>query len=317
MIEINDLSRRYGTLKAVDGLTLRIEDGLIYGFLGVNGAGKSTTLGMMTGCLAPSGGSVKIDGFDIQKEPIKAKQRIGYLPEIPPLYTEMTPEEYLIFVARAKNVEKSKISGEVDGVMRKTGIYDVRRRLIKQLSKGYRQRVGLAQALIGSPAVIILDEPTVGLDPEQMVEIRELIRSLKGRHTVVFSSHILSEVSLLCDRVFIIDHGKLICEDTPENLSNMLQSAEEIEITLISGAQKACEALGKLENVENVEKIREDGDYTVLLVRGKAGASIRDRAAVALSACGAIVAQMSTRTKSLEDVFISLTRSSEKEGKDQ
>lgn len=313
MIELINLTKYYGTLKAVDNININIEDGLIYGFLGVNGAGKSTTLGMMTGCLVPDEGTVIINSYDIQTQPVNAKREIGYLPENLPLYMEMTPEEYLVFTARARGVEKKKIYDEVENVMNKTNIFNVRRRLIRQLSKGYRQRVGLAQALIGQPSIIILDEPTVGLDPEQMVEMRELVRSLRGKHTVIFSSHILSEVSMLCDRVFIIDHGSIIYEGTPENLSNMILEGEEIEITLLSETEKAIQALKTLENVKTVEIIRADDKSSTLRVTGVSGSAVEEDIAFALGCIGAAVLKIHKNSRSLEDAFIHLTNNPGKE----
>ena len=218
MIEVRNLTKVYGKKKAVDDLSFTIEDGEIFGFLGPNGAGKSTTMNIITGCLSATEGTVVIDGNDIFEEAYKAKKNVGYLPEQPPLYMDMTVEEYLRFVAEAKKVKKDKLPEEVDRVMKKTSILDVHNRLIKTLSKGYKQRVGIAQALIGNPKVIILDEPTVGLDPRQILEIRDLIRNLGKEHTVILSSHILQEVNSVCDKIMIIAHGKLKVCATPEEL---------------------------------------------------------------------------------------------------
>ena len=312
MIEIKNLTKRYGALTAVDGLSLSIKDGLIYGFLGANGAGKSTTLGMITGCLAPTEGSVSVNGFDILEKPLEAKRQIGYLPEIPPLYPEMTPSEFLKFVARARGVAKSELDSTVETAMRKTGVYDVRDRVIRQLSKGYRQRVGLAQAILGDPPVIILDEPTVGLDPEQVVEIRELIRSLGGAHTVIFSSHILSEVSLLCDRVFIIDHGKLLSEDTPENLESMIDEGEILEITVLSDTKKALDTILSLDCVKSAE-LDETGESPTLRIYGKRNEVLREPVALALSGAGIAVTQMQSVSRSLEDAYMKLIRAKAEE----
>ena len=218
MIEVRNLTKVYGKKKAVDDLSFTIEDGEIFGFLGPNGAGKSTTMNIITGCLSATEGTVVIDGNDIFEEAYKAKKNVGYLPEQPPLYMDMTVEEYLRFVAEAKKVKKDKLPEEVDRVMKKSSILDVHNRLIKTLSKGYKQRVGIAQALIGNPKVIILDEPTVGLDPRQILEIRDLIRNLGKEHTVILSSHILQEVNSVCDKIMIIAHGKLKVCATPEEL---------------------------------------------------------------------------------------------------
>lgn len=224
MIEVQDLVKRYGGYLAVDHLSFSAEKGRIYGFLGPNGAGKSTTMNIMTGCLAPTSGTVIVDGVDLQHEPEKVKQRIGYLPELPPLYPEMTVREYLTFAAKLKKVPRLEQLQQVVQAMHKTGLIEEQDHLIRTLSKGYRQRVGLAATLLGNPDVVILDEPTVGLDPRQILEIRDLIRSLREEHVVILSSHILSEVSAVCDYIFILSHGKLVASDTPENLEAQLHA---------------------------------------------------------------------------------------------
>ena len=224
MIEVQDLVKRYGGYLAVDHLSFSAEKGQIYGFLGPNGAGKSTTMNIMTGCLAPTSGTVIVDGVDLQQEPEKVKQRIGYLPELPPLYPEMTVREYLTFAAKLKKVPRLEQLQQVVQAMNKTGLLEEQDHLIRTLSKGYRQRVGLAATLLGNPDVVILDEPTVGLDPRQILEIRDLIRSLREEHVVILSSHILSEVSAVCDYIFILSHGKLVASDTPENLEAQLHA---------------------------------------------------------------------------------------------
>ena len=217
VIELKHLVKRYGTHTAVDDLSLQMEPGKIYGFLGPNGAGKSTTMNIMTGYLAATGGEVKINGLDVLMQPEEAKKCVGYLPELPPLYVDMTVKEYLDFAAELKKIEKGKRAAQVKEVMEMTGISDVSHRLIRNLSKGYRQRVGLAQAILGYPEIIILDEPTVGLDPKQIIEIRSLIKKLGENHTVILSSHILTEISAVCDHVFIISKGKLVASDKTEN----------------------------------------------------------------------------------------------------
>lgn len=224
MIEVQDLVKRYGGYLAVDHLSFSAEKGQIYGFLGPNGAGKSTTMNIMTGCLAPTSGTVIVDGMDLQQEPEKVKQRIGYLPELPPLYPEMTVREYLTFAVKLKKVPRLEQLQQVVQAMNKTGLLEEQDHLIRTLSKGYRQRVGLAATLLGNPDVVILDEPTVGLDPRQILEIRDLIRSLREEHVVILSSHILSEVSAVCDYIFILSHGKLVASDTPENLEAQLHA---------------------------------------------------------------------------------------------
>ena len=245
VIEVSGLTKRYGKNTAVDHLSFRVKKGQIYGFLGPNGAGKTTTMNMLTGYLAPTEGQIRIDGHDISEEPVEARRCIGYLPEIPPLYLDMTPLEYLRFAAELKGVAKEKRESEVERVMEKTQIQDMQERLIRHLSKGYRQRVGLAQALLGDPEVLILDEPMVGLDPKQIIEIRELIRSLGKKHTVILSSHILSEITSICDHVMIISHGKLAASDTPENLSHYMKNSDVCELKL-RGSREACDQAREL-----------------------------------------------------------------------
>ena len=245
MIEVKDLTKRYGKNVAVDHLNFRVKEGQIYGFLGPNGAGKTTTMNMLTGYLAASEGKILIDGHDISEEPMEARRCIGYLPEIPPLYLNMTPLEYLEFAAELKGLPKEQRDEAVRKVMDQTQIWDMQDRLIRNLSKGYRQRVGLAQALIGDPKVLILDEPMVGLDPKQIIEIRELIRSLGKKHTVILSSHILSEITSICDHVMIISHGKLVASDTPEKLGQYMKSSDVMELR-IRGSAEACEKAKRL-----------------------------------------------------------------------
>ena len=222
MIEVKNLVKQYGTHQVLKDLSFSVEDNEIFGFLGPNGAGKSTTMNIITGYLAPTSGTVTIDGHDIVEEPIEAKKLVGYLPEIPPLYLDMTPKEYLKFVGEARGIAKDKLSEEIDKVMEKTAVTDVRNQLIKTLSKGYRQRVGMAQALIGDPKIIIMDEPTVGLDPLQIIEFREMISELGKKHTVIISSHVLAEISEICHKIMIIVKGKLVAIDTPSNLAELL-----------------------------------------------------------------------------------------------
>ena len=245
MIEVKGLTKRYGKNVAVDHLNFRVKEGQIYGFLGPNGAGKTTTMNMLTGYLAASEGKILIDGHDISEEPMEARRCIGYLPEMPPLYLNMTPLEYLEFAAELKRLPKEQQDEAVRKVMEQTQIWDMQDRLIRNLSKGYRQRVGLAQALLGDPKVLILDEPMVGLDPKQIIEIRELIRSLAKKHTVILSSHILSEITSICDHVMIISHGKLVASDTPEKLGQYMKSSDVMELR-IRGSAEACEKAKRL-----------------------------------------------------------------------
>lgn len=238
MIEVSNLVKRYGAHTAVDHLSFTAEPGRIYGFLGPNGAGKTTTMNIMTGCLGATEGRVTINGADIAEEPERAKRQIGYLPELPPLYPEMTVREYLVFAAKLKRVPAGEILRETVCAMTKTSLMDVQDCLIRTLSKGYRQRVGLAAALLGAPALIILDEPTVGLDPRQILEIRDLIRGLREEHTVILSSHILSEVSAVCDHVFILSHGRLVASDTPAALEAQLHAGGTLEVTVRAEADE-------------------------------------------------------------------------------
>lgn len=253
MIEVKDLVKRYSKNTAVDHLNFHVQKGQIYGFLGPNGAGKSTTMNMMTGYLALTEGRILINGYDVAEEPMEARKCIGYLPEIPPLYPDMTVLEYLRFAAELKQVPKNERSTEIERVMDETRIKDMENRLIRHLSKGYKQRVGLAQALLGDPEVLILDEPMVGLDPKQIIEIRELIRGLGQKHTVILSSHILSEISSICDHVLIISNGKLVASDTPENLGSYMKHTDAMELQ-VRGSKEACEqAIELLKQVKGLE----------------------------------------------------------------
>ena len=232
LLEVKNLGISFGGLRAVDGFNITIEKGQLYGLIGPNGAGKSTTMNIMTGYLGATEGQVLIDGHDILQEPEEAKKNIGYLPEIPPLYMEMTVREYLEFAAELKGIKKDKRESQIEEVIRLAKLRDVENRLIQNLSKGYKQRVGLAQAVLGFPEIIILDEPSVGLDPKQIIEIRELIRKLSEEHTIILSSHILSEVSAVCDYIMIINHGKLVASDTTENLMNHSLGSNTLELTV-------------------------------------------------------------------------------------
>lgn len=241
MIEITHLTKKYGSHVAVDDVSFTVEKGKIYGFLGPNGAGKSTTMNIITGYLGATAGEVKINGFDILKQPEEAKKSVGYLPELPPLYVDMTIKEYLKFAAELKQIPKKQRKEQLEKAMEMTGILEMQNRLIRNLSKGYKQRAGLAQAILGLPEVVILDEPTVGLDPKQINEIRELIKQLGEEHTVILSSHILSEISAVCDHIFILSQGKLVASDTTENLLAQMQG--QMELTLeVKGEQEAVEA---------------------------------------------------------------------------
>lgn len=308
MIEVTNLTKKYGNHVAVDHLSFRVEKGQIYGFLGPNGAGKSTTMNIITGYLAATDGTVTIDGKDIQKQPEEAKKAIGYLPELPPLYMDMAVGEYLKFVAELKKVPKAEQKKQIAEVMEMTRITDMKNRLIKNLSKGYRQRVGLAQAILGYPAVIILDEPTVGLDPKQIIEIRDLIRELGKNHTVILSSHILSEVSAVCDHIMIIAHGKLVASDSPEGLQKLMSGSAELELTVKGSYEAVEETLHKLSRVESVERrgiVQED--CVQVTVTSKDNADIREEVFFAMADARLAILSMQHTEKSLEDIFLELT----------
>ena len=319
MIEVTNLTKKYGNHTAVDHLSFRVEKGQIYGFLGPNGAGKSTSMNIITGYLAATEGTVTIDGHDIMKEPEEAKKCIGYLPELPPLYVDMTVKEYLKFVAELKKVPKAERSKQIADVMEMTFITDMQNRLIKNLSKGYRQRVGLAQAILGYPPVIILDEPMVGLDPKQIIEIRDLIRRLSEKHTIILSSHILSEISAICDHIMIISHGKLVASDSPEGLQKMMaESAEggswEISLTVKGEAEAVCAALEALDEVASVESTGTAEDaFAKVRVVSKGKEDIREQVFYALADAKLPIMGMSHAEKSLEDIFLELTGTTQKE----
>ena len=266
MIEVKNLTKYYGDHKAVDHLSFSIQDGTVCGFLGPNGAGKSTTMNMMTGCLSATEGSISICGFDIFEHPLEAKRMIGYLPEQPPLYFEETPREYLRFVAEAKKLPRESIREEIERILAETQIQDVADRLIKNLSKGYKQRVGIAQTLLGNPKVIILDEPTVGLDPLQVVEIRDLIKSLGKKHTVILSSHILSEVQNMCDEILIISKGSLIAYDTAENLEKRMLPKTSIELLTDADRTESEKVFKDLEGIDRTEYAEEENGLLRILI---------------------------------------------------
>ena len=308
MIEVTNLTKKYGDHIAVDHLSFRVEKGQIYGFLGPNGAGKSTTMNIITGYLAATEGTVTIDGKDIQKDPEEAKRSIGYLPELPPLYVDMTVREYLEFVAELKKVPKKERKQQIDEVMEMTQITDMQQRLIKNLSKGYRQRVGLAQAILGYPEVIILDEPTVGLDPKQIIEIRDLIRKLGENHTVILSSHILSEVSAVCDHIMIIAHGKLVASDSPENLQKLMSGSMELNLEVKGSAAAVKSALQEISQIDRIEENTEASkNVAKLKVISKENADIREQVFYALADAKLPILEMTHAEKSLEDIFLELT----------
>ena len=308
MIEVNNLVKRYGDHTAVDHLSFTIEKGKIYGFLGPNGAGKSTTMNMITGYIASTEGTVKIDGHDILEEPEAAKKCIGYLPEQPPLYFDMTVLEYMKFVADLKKIPKNKKAAMIQEVMDMVKISDMKNRLIKNLSKGYRQRVGLAEAIMGYPEVIILDEPTVGLDPKQIIEIRTLIKDLKKKHTVILSSHILSEVSAVCDYVLIISHGKLVASDTPDNLGKLAEGSNTLEM-LIKGDKSRIEQ--GLRSIEGIDEVKLEHDQEQELWSAKVTteeqADVREEVFYKMAEINCPIYEMKSKKVSLEEIFLELT----------
>lgn len=311
MIEVKDLVKKYGSHLAVDHLSFTLESGKIYGFLGPNGAGKSTTMNIMTGYLGATQGSVLIDGHDILKEPEEAKKHIGYLPELPPLYMDMTVQEYLEFAAELKKLPKEKRESDISEVMKLTRLQDVSGRLIKNLSKGYKQRVGLAQAILGFPEIIILDEPTVGLDPKQIIEIRELIRTLSKKHTVILSSHILAEVREVCDYILIISKGKLVASDTPENLELLRNGASSLELEVKAAPETARTILSTIDDINTMEMHIENENLTRIKLETKNGADIREAVFYAFAEEKCPLLEMKTAKASLEDIFMELTQKEE------
>ena len=313
MIEVNNLVKRYGNHTAVDHLSFKIEKGKIYGFLGPNGAGKSTTMNMITGYIASTEGTVTIDGHDILDEPEQAKKCIGYLPEMPPLYFDMTVGEYMNFVADLKKIPKDQKKSMVEEVMDMVKITDMKNRLIKNLSKGYRQRVGLAQAILGYPEVIILDEPTVGLDPKQIIEIRDLIKSLKKKHTVILSSHILSEVSAVCDYVLIISHGKLVASDTPENLGKLAEGSNTLNLLIKGEKDRIRTTLGQIDGIKNitVDTAKEEHVWNVT-ISTKEDTDIREEVFFKMADARCPILEMQSKKVSLEEIFLELTEDDKK-----
>ncbi|UYJ41895.1 MAG: ABC transporter ATP-binding protein [Lachnospiraceae bacterium] len=316
MIEVKNLVKRYGNHAAVNDLSFTVETGKVVGFLGPNGAGKSTTMNMITGYIAPTEGEVLIDGIDIMDEPELAKKNIGYLPEIPPLYPDLKVREYLSFVAELKKVSKKDRDIEVHKIMSKTKTLDVSERLIKHLSKGYKQRVGLAGAMMGNPDILILDEPTVGLDPSQIIEMRELIRELSKNHTVLLSSHIMQEISAVCDEIIIINEGKMITKDTPENITKKMVDTNGVHVVVKGDKTKLKEALRTISGIKNVsydnDKDTEE-DTTGLTIYCAEDEDIRVDLFYALANAECPLIEMNKLDTSLEDAFLALTRGGSKQ----
>lgn len=310
MITVEHLTKYYGNHLAVDDLSFTIEDGHVYGFLGPNGAGKSTTMNIMTGCLSATEGKITIDGNDIFEKPEAAKRLIGYLPEIPPLYVGETPEEYLRFVGEAKGLRGKELREQIERVIAETRIGDVRGRLIQSLSKGYKQRVGIAQAILGNPRVIILDEPTVGLDPIQIIEIRELIRELGQTHTVILSSHILPEVQAICEQVLIIAKGKLVAYDRPERLEELLKGTNSLSFKALAAEDEIRSILSSVPGIGQSECTPgEDGsaNVCVTLLSNADSRAVCEKLFFAFAGAGKALVSLNPHKANLEDVFLELT----------
>ncbi len=307
MIEVRNVTKKYGNHTAVSDLSFTVEDGLITGFLGPNGAGKSTTMNIMTGYLAPSSGTVLINDVDILEDPEGAKKQIGYLPELPPLYTDMTVDEYLTFVSELKKVPKNERQSQIETIKEMVSLKDVEKRLIKNLSKGYKQRVGFAQALIGFPPIIILDEPMVGLDPKQIIEIRDLIKKLKENHTVILSSHILSEISMVCDKIVIISNGNLVAYDTPEHLTESSKGKTEIRLTAKCDENTLRSIVEAFEGTSIEIKEKEDGLYSDAVITSDADNELIEKIFFAFANASVPLVELHHIESSLEDVFLELT----------
>ncbi|MGO8792162.1 MAG: ABC transporter ATP-binding protein [Terriglobia bacterium] len=307
MIEVENLSKRYGPTLAVSGVSFNVQKGEVLGFLGPNGAGKTTTMRVITGFLPPTEGKVLVAGYDVVEQPLEAKRRTGYLPETPPVYPDMTVAEYLAFVARIKGVARSDMKSRLDGIIEKCAVGNVRNRQIGKLSKGYRQRVGLAQALIHNPDVLVLDEPTAGLDPKQIIETRELITGLAGQHTVILSTHILPEVSKTCQRVVVINAGQIVAVGTPDELMHRLQGFETVLVTVEGPADAITEKFQRISGVNLVEP-RESHDGRVTLeVHSEKEKDVRAELARATVESGWKLYELKTSGLSLEEIFLKLT----------
>lgn len=314
MVEVKNLTKRYGNVTAVDDISFSVKSGEILGFLGPNGAGKSTTMNIITGYISSSSGTVTIDGCEILDNPKEAKKKIGYLPEIPPLYTDMTVQKYLGFMFDLKKVKLPK-EEHIDEVMSLVKINDVAHRIIKNLSKGYRQRVGFAQALLGNPPVLILDEPTVGLDPQQIIEIRNLIKSLGKKHTVIFSSHVLSEISATCDRIIVISKGKLVADAKTDELSTAISGEQKLKLE-IEGSQGTV--IDALKTIPGILKVRKQADVKEgvgrYILEYQNGVDIRKNVFRAMATSGCVILDMQSGNETLEDSFLKLTTQDQTQG---
>jgi len=308
LIEVQDLTKYYGKVRAIEGISFNVKKGEILGFLGPNAAGKTTTMRIITCFMPSSRGTVKVRGYDVFDDAMEVKKSIGYLPEHPPLYPDMNVTGYLDFVAKIKGVPKKQRSKNIDSSIEKCGLGQVRRSRIGNLSKGYRQRVGLAQALIHNPEIMILDEPTIGLDPKQIIEVRELIKGLAGEHTVVLSTHILPEVSMTCDRVVIIDKGKKVAEGSPDDLTRQLKGTEKLRVRVEGEWAGVREGLLKLEGITKVSQQRSDpGGIVEVSVESKPGVDVRKEVARTIVSNGWGLLELASVSMSLEEIFLQLT----------
>ncbi len=307
MIEVKNVTKKYGNFTAVDDITFTVKDGEVVGLLGQNGAGKSTTMNMITGFIEPTEGNIVINGFDIMKKPLKAKKQIGYMPENVPLYTELTVKEFVTYMAELKLVERKIRKQEVENVIKETGLQEVENKLIRNLSRGYKQRVSMAGALVGNPEVLILDEPTVGLDPKQIIEIRNLIKNLGKKHTVILSSHILSEISQICEKVVILNKGKIVAIDTPENLEEKTKEQNILYVTVEDKEEKMPNLKEKIKDIEKLEMVKDNEDGTKQYkIISKSEKDVRKLLFEILPKEGITIFELKKAETSLEDAFIKL-----------
>jgi ABC-2 type transport system ATP-binding protein len=318
LIEVDHLTKTFGKARAVDNVSFTVERGEILGFLGPNGAGKTTTMRILTGYLPATSGSARIGGFDVFEQSMEVRRRIGYLPEAPPLYPDMSVRAYLEFVARIKGVAAPDVGNRVNKALELANITDKRDELIKRLSRGYKQRVGLAQAIVHNPDVVILDEPTVGLDPKQIIEVRKLIKGLAGEHTIILSTHILPEVSMTCDRVVIINKGRIAAVDTPDNLTTQLKGGERVHLEVRAEPEALNEALERLEGVTQVEITAiENSDHLSVVVESESGRDLRSAIAASVIGGGFDLYELRAVSLSLEDIFLQLTTEEHEGAKEQ
>jgi ABC-2 type transport system ATP-binding protein len=307
LIEVEDLTKAYGPVTAVDHVSFTVNPGEILGFLGPNGAGKTTTMRILTGFIPATSGTARVSGFDVFEDSLEVRRHIGYLPEAPPVYPDMTVESYLDFVLRIKNIPADKRPARLNEALEKTALVDKRHQLIKRLSRGYKQRVGLAQALVHDPDVIILDEPTVGLDPKQIIEVRRLIKGLAGDHTIILSTHILPEVSMTCDRVVIINKGKIAAIDTPQNLTAQLKGGQKVHVDVAAPEKSLADLLSQIPGASRVETNARPGGHMTAIVESAPGQDIRSQIAAKVVEKGWPLYELRGVSLSLEDIFLELT----------